>query len=131
VELLLVTASEGISRDADTNAISVFGIVEDIQSPGFPLALDLNVLALIKRNEDEAEQPVQWRALLNEQLLHEGPLNAKFQGKLRTRSILRLGGLVVPAPGVLAFEIMINGQPAGRWSIPVSKLEPKPEIKTS
>jgi hypothetical protein len=104
---LLVLAAENISIDQSTRRMSIFNLLEELSAAGFPGMLpSVAVLVLLERVGIEPEKvPLRISATLNNDTLFDLPFDADFQGKLRTRGIINLQGIVLPAAGMLTFLI--------------------------
>jgi hypothetical protein len=119
MELLEVVVAQSVVRDADTNYISLFNILDEMNSPTFPTVVpSLGMLTIFERIGDEEDPAaVQVRMRINDQVLHVTPLAVAFQGRARTRAILTVHGLVLTAPGNLVFEVLMNNQAIGSWKV--------------
>lgn len=108
VKLCLV--AEGIVRDAETNSISVYNILEGITANGFPLLVQrMAFLALFERDESEPEAHAgHFTVSLGDNQLLTGEQRINFRGKLRTRSIVRIQGLLFPTPGEARFALAVG-----------------------
>jgi hypothetical protein len=66
---------------------------------------------------------------LDDNELLKVPFRNDFQGKMRTRSVITIGGLVIPNPGSLKFNLG-NGVEISSYKIIVNRIgEPKAEVK--
>jgi hypothetical protein len=116
-----MVVSEGVSRDAETNTMSIFHIIENINSPSFPLFIQkLVVLNLFERlSVDPPIFDSTVRVLINELQLHEVPIRINFEDKLKSRAILTVGGLVIPNPGTLIFNFVHDTRTIAQYKIEV------------
>ncbi len=121
--------AESVVRDAETNSISVFNILEDIAASVFPLFLQkLVFFALLERDEeDPAEYDLRFVVEHPSQDLFNASFHIDFQGRLRTRAIVNLQGLVIPAPGPITFRLRSESDELASYTIGVTTLA-KPRI---
>jgi hypothetical protein len=105
-----------VIRDATDNRVSLVDLCDDFVSQAFPLIFPrTTVLWALERDsvQDDAPQLVgHITVLLNDVVLQEFDVNANFEDQLRTRCIMMLSGLVVSAPGRVAFRVRRAGQDA-------------------
>ena len=84
---------------------------------------------LLLREEDEPEEfEGVVRVTLDEQIIHEYPVNGSFHGKLRTRMMSLLEGMPVPRPGLMRFTFNYKDEALGHWDIIVENIG-KPKAK--
>jgi hypothetical protein len=97
--------AQGVVRDADTNNVSIFSIMEGILAQGFPFFIQHIVFLVMwdRDAEDIAHVPVRFAIMLDGEQLHEQSLDIDFQDKLKSRMTVNIQGLVVPKPGKLTF----------------------------
>ena len=121
ISLKLCFVAEGVVRDADTNSISAFNILEGIIPAGVPFFLQRLTFFTLWQREDRDPPQVngQFRITIGEQVLHDAQVRMDFQNVLRTRMVLNMSGLVVPAPGVLRFEVNLVGGVRAEYMIDV------------
>lgn len=97
-------AAKGVVRDADTNTMSLHTILEDISAEGFPFLVQEAAVLATWRTEAADRKPIelQFQVLNNDlSLLKQSivvPIDKPF-----SRTIIRLNGIVVKAPGELRF----------------------------
>ncbi len=113
-----------IIRDAETNAISLINILEEINGQGFPLLIpQFCIFLLCEREEDE---PVSYNAKLqiynNEKEMFSMNVIIDFQGKRRTRTNIKFGGLAVMVPGKLLVRFTIGENVLSEFVIPASQV---------
>ena len=119
---VLCLAAEGVIRDAETNTISVFNILERITATGFPLFIQrLTFFALWERALEDPERTMgHFRAELGGRDLHTIDLPIDFQGRLLNRTTIRIAGLVVPQPGSLRFSIALEDGTTASYTVEVN-----------
>jgi hypothetical protein len=118
---ILMVCSEAVSRDAETNTISIFTIFENFNSPSFPLLIPkLVVFNLFERVSDDPQIfDCTVRVLINELQLHEVPIRINFEDKMKSRTILTVGGLLIPNPGILTFNFIHDTRTIAQYKIEV------------
>lgn len=117
----LAVCGESVVRDADTNAMSVFNIIEDISAPGFPAVIPkLATLFIIERDEDDPDQIESLVVInLNDREIGRLPLISQFEGKFRSRLTFVGEGVIIEELGQLTITLEVNQQPLTSWVISV------------
>jgi len=107
--------------DATSNNISCIEVLEQLSVASFPnVSPEVAIVWCIAREATEPESvPARFHIFLNEAQLYEAPVDVAFQGTLRTRAIVRLGGLVVTNPGQLRFEFR-SADLTGSWRFEIN-----------
>ncbi len=102
--------AEGIIRDAATNGISAFNILEALIGEGFPLFIQkMNLFTLWERElNDPKKYDLVIEVKLDRKVLHSIKLQIDFEEKPRNRTFVSFNGILVPHPGNLNFIIRIN-----------------------
>jgi len=128
---ILSFSAEGIVRDVDTNNISAYNILEQLNSPGFPLfKQQVHYFAFLSREDAEpSNYDLNLVVSNNDQTLLEVPLTADFQDQLRNRQIVRIGGIAIPSPGQLIFRLLHGEQELSVYSVQIT-LVGEPEATT-
>ncbi len=116
--------AEGIIRDAVSNNISAFNILEGIAAQGFPFFFQhLNFFVLW---EKELNDPDIYEGTLriynNSSPLIEDKYKIDFLGKTRNRSIVNVNGLLIKEPGILKASITFDGVGA-EYSVSINPME--------
>src|SRR5688572_5906055 len=106
----LAVSAEAIIRDAETNTISVFSIIEEISAASFPIGIPkLSTLFLLERDQGDPEHIDAIILLsLNDKEIGQATIHSNFEGKLRTRLILVAQGVVIEEPGIFTITLTIN-----------------------
>jgi hypothetical protein len=119
----LAVCSESIVRDAETNNLSIFNMLEELTSIEFPFVLPrFATLFYLERDEQDPNVIDATITLsLNTTLIGQAVGKGDFEEKSRTRIILAVQGLVIPEPGVLTATVSVDGQELSSWSIIVQK----------
>ena len=124
MELRILLCAEGVLRDAKTNNISIYNILEEYNSPWFPIfAHKLFVFGLLEREPDE-EQEAEFNIKIenNEKIIQETQFKVNFQDKYRNRFILEIEGIVVERPGNLTISAVKDGITLGSYKILVNHI---------
>jgi len=103
--------ADRVIRDAQSNSISVINIFEEIKPEGLPLFISrFMVFVLLKRKTDEDPSKIRCklRIAIGSNNLLEHVLNIDFQDKKRNRTIVNIGGLVIPSSGILETSIWLD-----------------------
>jgi hypothetical protein len=119
ISTILSVAAETIVVDRFTDNLSIITVIEHISPESFPIVLPrMFTLFWLKRGPEDTSRPegIVSITLGNRELLR-GPLSIDFQGKLSTRAIMQVQGLVVPSPGVIRSSLSVDGAALGAWEI--------------
>lgn len=104
--------SEELSIDQQTNRLSLFNVLEQIASPNFPSVL-LSAAAVslwvAEPGDDERDFQCALRVIPPGGSHRDLTTNFKFRSR-RHRVIQRLQGFPINEPGVLRFEVLLNGE---------------------
>lgn len=133
LEFFLV--SKEISVDQQTNRMSLFNVIEQLVSPEFPFPLPFaTAVSLWVAENGDVGQDFQCilRTVLPDGVIHEFPTNFTFKTR-RHRVIQRIQGVPISQPGLLRFEVLLNGKHQSSHEIDVLQIDPnelKPAPKT-
>ena len=121
----LCVLAESVVQDVQTNTISIFVIIEDLNTQGFPLFIPKMTFFVSWERDltDLSQYNAEFSVTLNEQRLHTAPVNIDFRNALRHRSIVTVGGLVIPQPGQLTFSLKIHEGPETTCTLSVKAPE--------
>jgi Family of unknown function (DUF6941) len=114
--------AQGVVRDADTNNISAFNLMESITVEGLPVLVpNLSFFVLWERelNEDAVHQAT-LNVRLDQRVLLTTGARVDFQGFARARSINNIAGLVLPMVGQLVFEMLIENGPSATYTVTIN-----------
>jgi len=118
--------------DKSSSQISIFNVLEQINTPTFPVTLpQFSVVATMDREEDEdeiVELKLQWT--LNGRKLLEMPVSLDFQGARRNHFVGQIRGLLVDEPGNLTAIFRLGPKRVGIWNIDIVGLEQKEDAAT-
>jgi len=114
--------ADGVIRDAQTNVISIFNLTEVLVAQGFPLLIQkLSFFALWEKepNDPNVHQGA-FSVAMNDKPLMSQEIHIDFQENLRNRTIIVLGGLVIPEPGTLAFTLSLKDGAQARYVVEIN-----------
>lgn len=115
---------ESVVRDTETNTVSIFNIIEEIRSPGFPAVVHRVscIFFLVREEGDQHQVETTVKASLEAQELTQFPVNVDFGEKVINRVVVVISPMVVPGPGNLRISIEIGDQELGGWDISVRQI---------
>jgi hypothetical protein len=124
VNVLFALCAAGITVDRYSNRLSIFNLIEQIVSPGFPAWLpEVTFLVVLRRENNEAGQ-FQARAEIR---VGDNAIGAPtqvavdFEGGNTARQIMNFQGIPVPAPGELTFRLFLPDNQVATVTIPVTR----------
>lgn len=125
IRSIMAACAQSVVRDAETNRVSVFNVLEEIAAPEFPAFLPelATVLFLERRPSDPNEVECEFAFVLNGEELWRGNLLVHFDGKLRSRAFLVARGVGPLEPGRLTVTWYVAGKKTGSWDILINKRE--------
>jgi hypothetical protein len=104
-----------------TPRMAGFRFLEGITAQGFPLFVGR--WAFLATWEKEPADPDVYHATfainINEQRIHSTAVEIDFKGNMRNRTIINVQGLVVPSPGNLILNIILDNGVEASYLIPV------------
>jgi hypothetical protein len=114
--------SERVVIDKETNNTSIFNILENMHSAGFPLFVQkFDFFALLQRLENDPQRiDLNLKIYNNDNLLLDHRMSADFQEKLRNRVTIHINGIAVPNPGILVVTLFLGNVALGSYEIKVS-----------
>lgn len=118
--------SEEISVDQQTNRLSLFNILEQIAGPNFPLALfSVTAVSLWVTEPGDEERDFQCTLRIIPPGGEHRNLTSNFRFRSRRhRVIQRLQGFPINEPGVLRFEVLLNGEYQASHEVDVARIDP-------
>jgi hypothetical protein len=118
MKLLMFTCAGSYAVDQQTNAVSVFNIVERVVSPVYPCGMpDFHMVALFRRDQGGPDLSLRLVATLNAHTLVDAPFDVQFSNGLAARGFGRIGGLPIPEAGTLSFALWRGNQKWGQWTV--------------
>ncbi len=133
MEFFLV--SEDISVDQQTNRLSLFNVIEQLTISNFPFPLPFaaSVSLWVAEDGDEGQDfQCILRILLPDGKKHDFPTNFNFKTR-RHRVIQRIQGVPISKPGLLRFEVLLNGKHQASHEIDILEIDPNellPSVET-
>lgn len=126
----LCFAAVAVIRDADSNGITAFNILEGVTAAGLPFLMqNLSFFVLWQREHGDAEQfPGRFALSLDNQVLQEIDIRVDFQGGTRNRTVVNIGGLVVPRPGFLHFRLRLEAGAQAEYSVEITPPSPIAQV---
>lgn len=104
--------SESMSVDQYTNRLSLFNILEEVRSPNFPFALTSATavsLWTMEAGDDEREFQCMLRITMPDGPQHE--FTSNFRTSMRRHRVIQgFQGFLLNEPGMLRFEVLLNGR---------------------
>ena len=130
VKINLLIPAKGVIRDANTNTISIFSIIEEIKAQGFPLFItELYIyFHLIKEKNDSDKFKTNLLVLNNEEEIFKYSITSNFQGQDKNNTTIRLNGLAIKNPGMLKFIIKSGSKLLSSYEVKVELLS-KPTVE--
>ena len=108
---VLCCVADSLSVDVQTNNLSIFNQVEEVQSSEFPIVVPkLSFVAVFKRELTEPSL-AEGRFSVeidNVSLLNEGPIQVNFLNSARSRAMIKMEGFAIPRAGRLVFKLELS-----------------------
>jgi len=120
----MMICAERVIRDIQTNQISVINILEEMTPEGLPIFIQrLMIFAFLHREikVDPEKITCIFRISTGSQKLFEHELDVHFQDKATNRSIVDIGGLVVPVTGVVEISLLLEETLLNKYSFRVNE----------
>jgi len=119
---IVCLAAEGVIRDAQTNNISIFNILEGVTAEGFPLFIQRVTFFVFWERDAEDPQQIsgRFRVEVAGRELHAQPIHINFGNVLKNRTIIVTQGLVIPQPGSLTFAITLDSGLTASYTVPAN-----------
>jgi len=111
--------------DQRRNSLSLINIIDEINSPSFPIFLpNLSVVSIIEKEQGDPDVigDCAISITLGDQVILSVPMPIQFQGKSRVRSVADVSGFVIPAAGTLKIAVLHGQNELGTWPIPVNQV---------
>ena len=129
MQCTLCFAARHVVRDARSNNISAFFILEEFRVEGLPAFVpELSILAVWFREATDPERiELEFRARINDRRLSTLAVVVQFasEAPARHRSIVALANTVLMEPGTLHFEFLRQETVIASYSIPVLSRQPQ------
>jgi hypothetical protein len=107
----LAVLCEGVSIDVSTGQATIYSLIEAIPAPTYPAFFQsIFFLAVLERDPADPRMPeARFGVSLGGAPVLGSPVVVDFQDQLRTRTSIRINGMLVTGPGVLKFSLSIDG----------------------
>lgn len=117
--------ADHIVVDERTNRVSVFNILEQIQSSTFPMVIPQTTIFFYLERQPDEPSTIEATVVisLNETELTRSPIALQFEDAVRHRATVQLRGLLVPRPGNLTIAMVEGTAMVGSWTILVEAPE--------
>jgi hypothetical protein len=128
MKLIFMTCAQSSAVDSQTGRLSLFHLLEQVQATSFPTAMSLTLVGMFAREAGEPdEQSVRLKVDLGETPVFDSSVNFSFQGKQRSRVLMAMNGLGIPAAGRLTFSFLTaDGAALGTpWEVLIEKAPAK------
>lgn len=121
MDLMVFACAQSHSVDQRRNYMSLFNVIESVNSPSFPLVLPMVVVAIVLRRKiGESDPDIRLKVELDGKQLANGSCEFKFGEHITARCFVELNGLVVKQPGLLRLTLVRSGRRWATWDIPVA-----------
>lgn len=124
IKPLIILCSDAVVIDKDSNNASIFNILENLNSSGFPLFLQkFDFFVLLQRTDADPQRiNLNLKIYNNETMLLDHRMNVDFQQKLKNRVTIHINGIAIPNPGILKAVLFYNDAELGSYDIAVSQI---------
>lgn len=120
---VICLAAKGLVRDVETNTISVFGILEQLNPDALPAFIpEAGVFVLWRRVGNEGPSDVTFVCRNNQLELARQVIRVDFENQQACRSLIGLRGMPVHEAGSVSFEFRQDGvdQPLALYEIMIT-----------
>ena len=110
MKLVFFLVSESAAIDKETDRVSVFHIIQDIDPDGLPLVIPRMILCWAIELDKDDPEGLEGNLTIrnNDRVIHTSPVKHEFQGKGMARFKITLNGLPIFAPGKVVFEFAVE-----------------------
>src|SRR4051812_6937748 len=117
IKCILILAAEGIVRDAASNNISAFNIIEEINTEILPAIIPrFGVLFMLERDQDGPNNiEVNLNIELAGQNLAKQSVQIDFENTERHRSVVKFQGMAITTIGELAISVTYDDESLGQY----------------
>ncbi len=127
----LCFAATAVIRDADSNSVSVFNLFEGFLALQLPVLVpQLSCFSLWVRDDGDPQRiDGNFTVTLDDEVLTMAAMHVDFAGPLtkRTRTVIHLGGLVIPRIGLLRIRFVLTSGATAEY---VGQIEAPPAVVT-
>jgi len=128
---LTLLCCEDAIRDADTNAISIHNIIEEINGESYPFAIPKFCIFLLTQREkgDQETTTLKLSIINNEKELFSSDIETDFQGKDLAKTTIKFGSVPIQTAGRLRIEFTVGTSLFAEITLPVNIMgQPKMHI---
>ncbi len=124
MKVIMFACAQSISIDSQTNNISLFNIIEEINVSSFPIVINnFVVFSFIIREESEPNSiSCRLKLILGNELISEIPFELNFQSQNKVRSVVNIMGFIIPTPGLLKVSLNSGEDDLSSWFIDVKSV---------
>ena len=125
--------AQGISVDQSTNSLSIFNVLEELRSPGFPILIPMlsAISVWIPEAEDDGRD---FQCILRVTLPGEESRDIAHNfviGRTRHRLIQRLQGVPIQRAGEIRMQLLLNGATMHDYVVPAIQDDSVPTSNVS
>jgi hypothetical protein len=119
-------AALALVRDAETNSMSVFNILENVTAVGMPVLIQNMAFFVLWQREEADERRVggTFTAAIGDLELTQTHVDLDFGANIRNRTLVNLNGLVIPRPGALRFRIVLTNDVEASYTVDIAAPPP-------
>jgi hypothetical protein len=121
MEVGFFLCAESAVVDSTSNKLTILNIIEEMSAVGFPAVMPvLTIVALFSKNKAENTKPrMNVVCAQNKKQIFSIPIEPDFQGKLRTRIIVGIQGVVLPGFGRMTVSLNHKSKTIATWPIEI------------
>jgi hypothetical protein len=127
MKLIFAICAQSSAVDAQTNRLSLFHILEQMQAAALPASLSLVLVGIFAKEAGDPDDHSVWvKAWMGGSVLLESPVAFSFRATTRGRIVAVINGLGIPAHGTLSLGFFSSaGQQLGDlWDVVVEPAAP-------
>jgi hypothetical protein len=124
-------AALAIIRDAETNGISAFNIIENLTAVGIPFFMQSAYFFVLWEHDpdDPPRVPGVFTITSGDLELSRTEISVDFGNTPRHRTVVNVSGLVVPRSGQLAFRVTLENQVQAEYVVDVVVPPPGVQVR--
>jgi hypothetical protein len=124
MKCIMNCCAESVIIDQRSNSVSIINVIEGIQVPAFPVFIPkIHVISLLEReNEEPIKCDFQVLVKNNNQILIDMKTEINFLNKMKSRHLVEVAGIAIPAPGEVTFFLNYKGKEICSYSIQVLQI---------
>ncbi len=127
----LCFAAAATIRDAETNLMSIFSLVEDMTFVGLPgVIANLSCVALWERDrEDPDSVNGTFDLMLDRDPLAHADIRTDFAGTMRNRTVVNIGGIVISRSGTVHVRFTLQGGQIAEYYFQINAPAPVAQVQ--